>query len=73
MPKGWQWVYDKTEPTNRKLYQVLSSKAYEDTYKTLIDFYLVSPNIEVLDVKTKDLKFASSDHQPVHLRFTLND
>ena len=73
MPEGWQWVYDKTEPTNRKLYQVLSENPYEDTYKTLIDFYLVSPNIEVLGVKTNDLKFVSSDHQPVHLRFTLKD
>jgi len=73
MPEGWQWVYDKTEPTNRKLYQVLSENPYEDTYKTLIDFYLVSPNIEVLGVKTNDLKFVSSDHQPVHLCFTLKD
>ena len=73
MPEGWQWVYDETEPTNRKLYQVLSENSYEDTYKTLIDFYLVSPNIDVLSVKTKDLKFASSDHQPVHLRFSFKD
>ena len=71
MPEGWQWVFDNTEPTNRKLYQVLSESDYEDTYKTLIDFYLVSPNIEVLEVRTKNLKFAFSDHQPVHLQFTL--
>ena len=36
MPEGWQWVYDETEPTNRKLYQVLSENSYEDTYKTLL-------------------------------------
>ena len=34
---------------------MLSENSYEDTYKTLIDFYLVSPNIDVLSVKTKDL------------------
>ena len=73
MPEGWQWVYDNTEPTNRKLYQVLSSKAYDDTYKTLIDFYLVSPNVEVIDVETDNQGFKYSDHQPVHLRFTLRD
>ena len=73
MPEGWQWKYDSTQPTNRKLYQVLSSKAYENTYKTLIDFYLVSPNVEVIDVKTDNQKFKFYDHQPVHLSFTLKD
>ena len=33
MPEGWQWVYDETEPTNRKLYQVLSENSYEDLIK----------------------------------------
>ena len=33
----------------------------------LIDGYLVSRNVEILSVETKDLHFAASDHNPVQL------
>ncbi len=68
LPKEWQWVYDKNTATNRKL-----SAPYKkgETFTTLIDFYLVSPNVEVLEVKTIDLDFAFSDHQPVSMEVSL--
>lgn len=68
LPKGWQWAYDKKTPTNRKL-----SAPYKkgETFTTLIDFYLVSPNVEVLNVNTINLDFALSDHQPVLLSVKL--
>jgi len=69
LPNNWQWVYDAAMPTNRKLaapYQ----PAY--TFTTIIDFYLLSPNIKVLAVKTDSLAFESSDHQPVNLKIKLN-
>lgn len=68
LPKEWQWTYDPKTPTNRKL-----SAPYdkEKTFTTLIDFYLVSPNLEVLNVKTVDLDFQYSDHQPVKLELRL--
>lgn len=68
LPKGWTWSYDSKTPTNRKL-----STPYEKgkTFTTLIDFYLVSPNVKVLEVETIDLDFAFSDHQPVSLKIEL--
>ena len=41
------------------------------TFTTLIDFYLVSPNVEILEVKTIDLDFKYSDHQPISLKVKL--
>lgn len=65
MPEGWWWVYDATHPTNRNL-----KTAYhpQTTSCTVIDFYLVSPNLEVQWIKTHHLEFANSDHQPVELK-----
>jgi len=69
LPNNWQWVYDGATPTNRKL-----AKPYDPayTFTTVIDFYLLSPNIEVVSVKTDNLNFESSDHQPVNLKVRLN-
>ncbi|MBI4946281.1 MAG: endonuclease/exonuclease/phosphatase family protein [Bacteroidetes bacterium] len=62
LPEGWHWLYDKTTPTNRYL-----NKPYnKDTSpKILIDFFLLSPNIEAVSIKTNDLQFENSDHNPV--------
>lgn len=61
MPPGWFWVFDAFVPTNRHL----DAPLQDDTYKTLIDYYLVSPNVEVTAIRTLDLQFLYSDHQPV--------
>lgn len=68
LPKDWTWVYDKKTATNRKL-----SKPYKkgETFTTIIDFYLVSPNIEVLEIETIDSDFAHSDHQAIFLKVKL--
>lgn len=68
MPAGWWWIYDATSPTNRNLKTAYNPKT---TSCTVIDFYLVSPNIEVLEVKTHNLNFAYSDHQPVSMKIKL--
>lgn len=67
-PEGWQWVYDTSFPTNRDL-----QKAYEkgETFTTLIDYYLVSPNLEVLEKQTINMDFEYSDHQPVYMKVKL--
>ncbi|MEZ5023619.1 MAG: hypothetical protein R2728_10250 [Chitinophagales bacterium] len=68
MPNGWSWAFDAANKTNRKL-----EKAYEkgETFTTVIDFYLTSPNIEIQNVKGQDLDFQFSDHQPVRLEVKL--
>jgi endonuclease/exonuclease/phosphatase family metal-dependent hydrolase len=65
---GWQFVFDPSKPSNR----------YVDTpYKkgvtktTIIDFFVVSPNIEVTKVTAIPLGFAFSDHEPVVMNVRL--
>ncbi len=68
LPNDWTWAYDKKTPTNRKL---VDSYQGEDTFVTLIDFYLTSPNVEVLNVEGFGLNFEYSDHQPMGLKVRL--
>ncbi|GIV34953.1 MAG: endonuclease [Chitinophagales bacterium] len=65
---GWTWAFDSNVPTNRK---VATPYKKGETFVTLIDFYLVSPNVEVLEVKGIHLDFKYSDHQPVKLKVAL--
>ncbi|MFN3940891.1 MAG: endonuclease/exonuclease/phosphatase family protein, partial [Chitinophagales bacterium] len=67
MPSEWYWVYDPFVPTNRHL----DTPLQDDTYKTVIDYYLVSPNVEVTAIRTLDLQFQNSDHQPVIISIRL--
>lgn len=68
MPEGWQWAYDPTVPTNRCMIDTLE---YGKTSVTLVDYYLVSPNVKVNKVEAKNLKFKNSDHNPVLLEVEL--
>lgn len=69
IPKGWAIAYDPTQPTNRA-----NNTSYQpgQTFTTLIDFFLTSPNVKVQQVKTLDMGFTNSDHQPVYLKVVLN-
>ncbi len=68
LPEGWRWVYDPEIPTNRDV-----SQPYKrgETGTTIIDFFLLSPNITLLEIKTDHLDFRSSDHHPVRLKVLL--
>ena len=66
--EGWQWGYDTAVPTNRKLNEVYEAGK---TGIDVLDFYLVSPNVEITEVKTIDYQFAHSDHQPVRMSVKL--
>ncbi len=65
---GWTWAYDGRVPTNRK---VAAPYDPASTFTTVIDFFLLSPNIEALEVSGMPLDFAFSDHQPVRLTVRL--
>jgi len=62
MPSSWTWLFDNNEPTNRR-----NSIPYTQgkTLTTVIDFYLLSPNIKSLSVKNITDDFRYSDHQAV--------
>jgi endonuclease/exonuclease/phosphatase family metal-dependent hydrolase len=65
---GWQFAFDPQAPSNRDVdmpYQKGKTKT------TIIDFCVVSPNVNVELVKTLSTGFNYSDHQPVIMKVTL--
>jgi Metal-dependent hydrolase len=68
LPKGWHLAWDKSTDSNRFL-----NEPYHEgkTMTTTIDFFLLSPNIETLNVRVLRKGFAHSDHQPVRATFVL--
>ncbi len=61
-PSDFQWAVDDTIFTvrdNRTKY------IKNESFTTIIDGFLVSPNIEIIDVYGHDLGFENSDHNPV--------
>jgi endonuclease/exonuclease/phosphatase family metal-dependent hydrolase len=68
--EGWQWAYQTEIPTNRSLLTVFDATT---TYQTVIDYFLVSPNVEVKYVKAVDTGFDFSDHQPVMMKVKLKE
>jgi endonuclease/exonuclease/phosphatase family metal-dependent hydrolase len=67
-PTGWTFSFDSLVPSNRDL-----SMNYKHgvTKTTVIDFFITSPNIKITRVKTIDLDFKNSDHQPVILNLSI--
>ena len=65
----WIWAYDPRLPTNRR---VKTPYDPATTLTTIIDCFLLSPNLQVTDVATLDLGFTYSDHQAVRLNVKLS-
>ena len=63
-PEGWTWALDPSTPSFRT-----TGKPYRkgQSYRGVIDGFLVSPNVEVVKVSGIDLDFEHSDHNPVLL------
>lgn len=66
---GWRFVYDSARPSER-----YTNMPYVKgkTETTIIDFFIVSPNVKVQRVKTINLGFEWSDHNPVVMTVKLN-
>jgi len=64
--KKWAWLYDSSVPTNRRV-----ATKYEKgkSLTTVIDFFLLSPNLEAVSIENINLDFKNSDHQPVKAVF----
>ena len=67
---GFEFAVDETKMTVRDL---AAAYVEGETFVTIIDGFLVSPNVEVVEVNTHDLNFANSDHNPVTLTFKLKN
>ncbi len=68
LPSGWTWAYDSTVPSNRT---VTGPYRPGITATTVIDFFLLSPNVKSISVRCVDLGFENSDHNPVILNAEL--
>ncbi|MEE9273635.1 MAG: endonuclease/exonuclease/phosphatase family protein [Robiginitomaculum sp.] len=64
---GWQIAVDSSTPTVRS-----NERPYHKgkNYTTIIDGFLVSPNVEVVNIHTINTDFVYTDHQPVLAEFT---
>jgi endonuclease/exonuclease/phosphatase family metal-dependent hydrolase len=67
-PADWTWAVDNSKPTNRN---VNESFIKGKTLTTVIDFFIVSPNVKVVSVRTVANGFVNSDHQPVAIKVKL--
>lgn len=67
-PAGFKWACDLKTPTVRT-----DAKAYRDgiNYTAIIDGFLVSPNVGIINIHGHQLHFVSSDHNPVTAEFML--
>lgn len=68
LPAGWQWAFDPSVPSNRSLDQAYRRGI---TTTTIIDFFVLSPNVILEEINTFDMEFQWSDHQPVMMKFSL--
>ena len=69
MPPGWAYAYDPANATVR------DSHIPYDTHRTrrsVIDFFLLSPNLTIRKVEGIEQGFRFSDHQPVYLEVELD-
>jgi len=64
----WNWAFDSAQPTNRR---VATPYEQSTSLTTIIDYFLLSPNINIEKVETMDVDFRYSDHQPVLLHARL--
>lgn len=68
---NWQFANDITNPTCRLLHQPLDTVNEENNQYYAIDGFIVSDNIDIQSVTTRDEGFKYSDHNPVELMIKL--
>lgn len=71
----WQFLMDETNPSCRSLDQPYAGYVSKDDAGFqfyLIDGFIVSGNITVEKLETKNLEFVNSDHNPVVMELKLN-
>ena len=69
--KSWQFKMDADTPTCRSLDQPYVDADKENFQYYMIDGFIVSKNIKVNSIRTEDLGFVNSDHNPVVMEFIL--
>ena len=67
-PGNWIWAYDASAPTNRQNYK---SFVKGENGTTILDYFILSPNVELLQATSIDLEFENSDHNPVFVKVVI--
>ncbi len=70
MPNGWKWIFDGKSPTNRKIDTIWDKKT---SRTTVIDYFLISPNVVNISIQNVAMDFKYSDHNPVIGTFVLRE
>ena len=70
LPEGWRFAYDLTVPSCRLLNQAYTS-GDPSAQLYVLDGFILSPNVQLLNLETLDAEFANSDHNPVSLTVQL--
>jgi len=70
IPATWTVAVDRTVPTVRTVHKEFIKG---ENYTCVIDGFVLSPNITLVEVANLDLRFAYSDHNPVHIRIRFDD
>ena len=68
LPPDWHWIFDSTIPSNRS---VITAYDPDATATTVIDLFLLSPNIKAISSECLNLGFENSDHNPVRIKVQL--
>ena len=67
----WQLLMDDSLPSCRSLHTAYEGADKENFIYYVIDGFIVSDNVEVTSLKTQDLGFKYSDHNPVVMQIKL--
>jgi len=69
-PAGWTWAYDAKVPSLRA-----NSTPYRpgETFVTTVDALLLAPDIELVELRCRDLGFENTDHNPLEAKIRLRE
>lgn len=70
LPDTWTWAIDDSIPTARLLNEPYNPDN-PNTQFYVIDGFILSPNIELMEITTMDEQFRWSDHNPVFMEVLL--
>jgi endonuclease/exonuclease/phosphatase family metal-dependent hydrolase len=70
---SWQFLMDSSSPSCRSLDQAYRGADQDNFQYYVIDGFIVSSNVKVEEMKTVNLEFEHSDHNPIELQFTLKE
>ncbi|GHT73174.1 endonuclease [Bacteroidia bacterium] len=70
LPADWTFAYDAQHPSVRFANQPYNE---ETSLVSIVDFFVLSPNLTVKSVTTLPFHFASSDHEPVNISIGINE